>query len=137
MKPTLSVIIPAYNESTNLKKHDLDAVCDYLRSRTFSTEMLLVDDGSTDDTLGLLQKFADSHEGVRVLAEPHRGKAGTVKVGMLAARGRYRLFTDFDQSTPIQEVEKMLPFFDRGYDIVIGSREVEGAARKKSRGTVT
>lgn len=68
---------------------------------------------------------------VRVLGEPHRGKAGTVQAGMLAAQGKYRLFTDFDQSTPIAEVERMLPIFERGYDIVIGSREIEGAIRDK------
>jgi dolichyl-phosphate beta-glucosyltransferase len=131
MKPTLSVVIPAYNESSNFKNRELDTVYNYLRSRKYSTELLLVDDGSKDETLNLLNRFANSREGVSVLAEPHRGKAGTVKAGMLAATGKYRLFTDFDQSTPIEEVEKMLPFFDRGYHIVIGSREVEGAARKK------
>lgn len=131
MKPSLSVIIPAYNEAVNFKKRKLDEVFDYLSSRDYSYELLLVDDGSTDATLERLTDFAKGKPQVRVLAEQHRGKAGTVRAGMLAAQGKYRLFTDFDQSTPIEEVEKMLPFFSKGYDIVIGSREVEGAARMK------
>lgn len=127
----LSVVIPAYNESSNLKNGKLDSVYAYLLSRAYNFELLLVDDGSTDTTLSLLTTFAKKKPQIRVLAEPHRGKAGTVKAGMLAAQGTYRLFTDLDQSTPIEEVEKMLPFFDRGYDVVIGSREVEGSAREK------
>lgn len=131
MQPKLSVIIPAFNETANFKRGKLNEVYAYLSSRKYPTELIIVDDGSTDNTLSLLQQFAKKHKGVTILAEPHRGKAGTVKAGMLAATGKYRLFTDFDQSTPIDEVEKMLVFFDRGYDVVIGSREVEGAARMK------
>jgi glycosyltransferase involved in cell wall biosynthesis len=131
MKPTLSVVVPAYNEALNFKKHKLDEVLTYLLGRKYQVEMVLVDDGSTDTTLNQLIDFAKKSAEIRVLAEPHRGKAGAVMAGMLTAQGKYRLFTDFDQSTPIDEIEKMLPFFDRGYDVVIGSREVEGAARKK------
>jgi len=130
-KPLLSVIIPAFNESKNISAGKLKAVYSYLHSRKYPYELLLVDDGSTDSTLASLRKFTQNKPEVQVLEEPHRGKAGTVRAGMLAANGKYRLFTDFDQSTPIEEVEKMLPFFERGYDIVIGSREVEGAAREK------
>lgn len=131
MQPSLSVVVPAYNESLNLKRGKLKRVVEYLDSRDYQTELLLVDDGSSDDTLKQMKEFSAGNDNIRILAEPHRGKAGTVKAGMLAAQGKYRLFTDFDQSTPIEEIEKMLPFFDKGYDIVIGSREVEGAARKK------
>lgn len=129
--PYLSVVIPAYNEVHNLKKRSLDQVYAYLLSRPYSFELLLVDDGSTDETLSYLHEFSQGKVEVRVLSESHRGKAGTVQAGMLAALGKFRLFTDFDQSTPIEEIDKMLPFFDRGNDIVIGSREVEGALRDK------
>lgn len=131
MKPQLSVIIPAFNESENFKKNQLLHVYDYLKKQAYSFELLLVDDGSTDSTLTLLNQFSTNRPEVVVVAEPHRGKAGTVRAGMMAAHGHFRLFTDFDQSTPIEEVEKMWPFFERGYDLVIGSREVQGSAREK------
>ncbi len=129
--PFLSVVVPAYNETENLKKSRLSEVYDYLKRQSYSFELLLVNDGSQDSTSNQLQAFSVNKPEVRVLNEPHRGKAGTVRAGMLAANGQYRLFTDFDQSTPIGEIEKMLPFFQKGYDIVIGSREVEGSLRDK------
>ncbi|MEK7112148.1 MAG: glycosyltransferase, partial [Patescibacteria group bacterium] len=80
-------------------------------------------DGSTDKTSTLAEKFAQNHEGFRVLREPHRGKGGTVIAGMLVAKGSYVLFTDMDQATPIDQIERVLPKFKEGYDIVIGSRK--------------
>ena len=130
-KPFLSVILPAYNETENLKKNRLEDVYSYLKQQPYSFELLLVNDGSSDTTHERLSTFATGKPEIHVLNEPHRGKAGTVQAGMLAAQGKYRLFTDFDQSTPIGEIEKMLPFFQKGYDIVIGSREVEGSLRDK------
>lgn len=129
--PFLSVVVPAYNETENLKKNRLQEVYEYLKNQPYSFELILVNDGSQDVTSEKLDAFSQHKPEVRVLHEPHRGKAGTVRAGMLAARGQYRLFTDFDQSTPIAEIEKMLPFFHKGYDIVIGSREVEGSLRDK------
>jgi len=130
-KPFLSVIIPAFNETENLRKRHLEEVYAYLKGQPYAFELLFVNDGSTDNTQEQLTKFAENKPEVHVLLEPHRGKAGTVQVGMMAATGKYRLFTDFDQSTPIAEIEKMLPFFQKGYDVVIGSREVEGSLRDK------
>ncbi|MBI4157478.1 glycosyltransferase family 2 protein [Candidatus Woesebacteria bacterium] len=118
----LSVVIPAYNEVKSLKKGVLNEVFDYLSKQKFAWEVLLVDDGSTDATLKLLGNFAAKHQEFRVLAEPHRGKGGTVIAGMLKARGGVVLFADMDQATPISEVEKFLPKFNEGYDIVIASR---------------
>lgn len=129
-QPYLSVIIPTYNEAENLKRSILDKVVSYLQNRNYKWELILSDDGSTDGTLEKLKKFAGRHHNVKVLANPHRGKGPTVKEGMLAASGKWRLFTDFDQSTPIQELEKLLAFSEN-YDIVIGSREIEGALRDK------
>ena len=121
-RPYLSVVIPAFNETKSLKKGVLDEVFDYLSQQKFVWEVLLVDDGSTDSTLKLLRKFAAKHQEFRVLAEPHRGKGGTVIAGVLKARGGVVLFADMDQATPISEVEKFLPKFNEGYDIVIASR---------------
>ncbi|MEK7497521.1 MAG: glycosyltransferase, partial [Patescibacteria group bacterium] len=66
--------------------------------------------------------FAQKHSGFRVLKEPHRGKGGTVIAGMLASKGEYALFADMDQSTPINQIEKFIPKFKEGFDVVIGSR---------------
>ncbi len=89
------------------------------------------DDGSTDGTLEKLEEFAKHNPGVRVISNIHAGKAPTVKAGMLAARGEWRLFTDFDQSTPLSEVEKLLSYVPEGYSVIIGSREIAGALRDK------
>lgn len=122
MKPYLSVIIPAYNEEYNLRTGVLDSVYDYLKDQKYSWEILFVDDGSTDSTLKVAKDFAKKHKNFSVLPEPHRGKGGTVIAGMLKAKGEIILFTDADQATPIDQLEKVLPKFGNGYDVVIGSR---------------
>lgn len=118
----LSVVIPAFNESYNLRTGVLDSVYDYLSRKKYNWEILFVDDGSTDDTVKIASNFASSHKNFIVLKEPHRGKAGTVISGMLKATGDVILFTDTDQATPIDQIEKVLPKFDQGFDVVIGSR---------------
>lgn len=120
--PFLSVVIPAYNEEKNIRLGALDKVSRYLEHQTYSWEVLLVDDGSTDDTLPLLNEFAAANRGFRVVNNPHRGKAATVISGMLQATGEIVLFSDLDQATPLSELEKVLPWFAKGYDVVIGSR---------------
>jgi len=122
MKPYLSVVIPAYNEEYNLRTGVLDSVYDYLLGQDYSWEILFVDDGSTDNTASLAESFANKHKNFTVLKEPHRGKAGTVTAGILKAKGEIILFTDTDQATPIDQIEKVLPKFKAGYDVVIGSR---------------
>ncbi len=119
----LSIVIPCYNEEKNIKKGKVNQVIAYLQTKTYSWEVLIVDDGSTDQSLLLLKQIARSSNQIKILANQHQGKAQTVISGMLKAKGQYVLFTDLDQATPIQEVEKLLPFFDKGYDIVIGSRQ--------------
>jgi len=127
----LSVIVPAYNEEKNFRAGKLDGMFDYLNQQDYSFELILVDDGSTDNTVGLLREFAKGKTGVRVLVSEHRGKAPTVAFGMVEAVGKNRLFTDFDQATPIEEVEKLFPFRKKGFEVIIGSREVAGAKREK------
>lgn len=129
-KPYLSVIIPAYNEEPNFNKGTIDEVPNYLSKQTFSYEILIVDDGSDDKTAELAQSFAKKHKNVRVIKNPHEGKAETVKTGVEKSEGEIILFTDFDQATPLHEVEKLLPFFP-DFDIVIGSRQLPGAKREK------
>lgn len=126
----LSVVIPSYNEMTNLKRSVLPKIIEYLSQQDFQWEVILSDDGSQDGTQQKLEEFACQHQSVKVLANPHKGKGPTVKAGMLAAQGQWRLFTDFDQSTPLNEVEKLLKFTSQA-DVIIGSREVPGALRDK------
>ncbi len=119
----LSVVIPAYKEENNIKVGVLDEVFDYLKKQKYSWEVLMVDDGSPDNTLELLKSFQKNHEGFTAISEPHRGKAGTVIAGILKAKGEIILFTDMDQATPLNQIEKFLPKFENeGYDGVIGSR---------------
>lgn len=122
MKPFLSVIIPAYNEEKNLKRGVLNSVNDYLKTKKFSWEVIILDDGSSDGTAEMAENFVKSHQMFEFRKEPHRGKGGTLIVGMEISRGENILFTDMDQSTPIDQFEKFLPKLKEGYDIVIGSR---------------
>jgi glycosyltransferase involved in cell wall biosynthesis len=118
----LSIIIPFYNEAENLRRGNLDIVYDFLKKQKFSWEIVLVNDGSADNSLALANKFSGSHPGVRVINNPHQGKAATVASGIFKSTGEYLLFTDTDQATPITELKKFLPYFNSGYEIVIGSR---------------
>lgn len=127
----LSVVIPSYNELKNLKRGVLNEVIEYLQKQSYKWELILTDDGSTDGTTQALEEFAAKHKGVKVIKNIHAGKSPTVRSGMLAAEGKWRLFTDFDQSTPISEVEKLFKYSEEGYDVVIGSREMVGALRDK------
>lgn len=120
--PYLSVVIPAYNESRNIKRGVLGEVHEYLKHKKFSWEVLIVDDGSSDSTIELVRDFIKKYKGFSVMAEPHRGKGGTVIAGMAKASGDIVLFTDMDQATPISEFDKFNVLFESGSDIVIGSR---------------
>ncbi|MFZ3302020.1 MAG: dolichyl-phosphate beta-glucosyltransferase [Microgenomates group bacterium] len=122
MKPYLSIVIPAYNEEKNLKKGVLDMVNDYLKKQKYTWEVLVVDDGSKDNTTKIVYEFTKKNKNFKLFKEPHRGKGGTVIAGMLKASGDIVVFDDMDQATPIYELEKILPKFKEGYDIAIGSR---------------
>ena len=128
--PHLTIIIPAYNEEPNFKKGTINEVPAYLEKQKYTSEILIVDDGSSDATARFADEFAKKRSNVHVIKNPHEGKAATVKTGVEHAKGELILFTDFDQATPLHEVEKLLPFFPE-YDIVIGSRQLPGAKREK------
>ena len=117
----LSVVIPAYNEEKTIEKGSLQEVWNFLSKQKFNWEIIVVDDASTDKTRYLSQAFAKNHKNTVVLAEPHRGKGGSVIAGMLKAAGDIILFCDMDQATPINQIEKLLPKFKEA-DIAIGSR---------------
>jgi dolichyl-phosphate beta-glucosyltransferase len=127
--PHLSVIIPAFNEEKRLPR-TLDDVLAYLQAQSYDWEVVVVDDGSTDDTARVVRERAGDSMPVRLFGQPdgaNHGKGATVRVGMAAATGRYRLFMDADNSTTLDQVEKFWPWVDEGYDVVIGSRDVQGA----------
>ena len=124
----LSIVIPAYNEEKNLKKNVFDAVADYLKSIDYSYEVIVVDDGSTDNTREIVRTFIKNEKEWRLIENRHGGKACTVMTGLERAKGNIALFTDMDQATPLSEVEKLLGKFEEGYDIVIGSRSGRAGA---------
>ena len=127
----LSVVIPAYNEMGNFSAGKLDQVTDYLRDKRLDWEVIVVDDGSTDGSNAKIKAYIRHKPNWRLLTNPHQGKAMTVKAGVEAAKAKHILLTDFDQATPLSEVEKLLPFIDKDYQIVIGSREVKGSLRQQ------
>jgi glycosyltransferase involved in cell wall biosynthesis len=118
----LSVVIPSYNEMGNLQKGILNKVKNYLDKQTYDYEVIVVDDGSNDGSREFVKRFTDEEKEFQLIENSHSGKAGTVTTGMLVAKGDYILFTDMDQATPIEELEKLMPFISKGFDIVIGSR---------------
>lgn len=122
MSVKLSVVIPAYNEEKNLKKGVLDEVLDYLGKMDFGWEAIIVDDGSSDNTKELLKKFVKKNANFHLIENSHGGKANAVIEGMLSSAGDVILFTDMDQATPIDQLDKFLPKFEEKYDIVIGKR---------------
>ncbi len=123
----LSVIIPAYNEERRLPK-TLEEIDKYLSRQGYDYEILVVNDGSKDRTVEIAKNLAPKIKNLTVTGyEQNRGKGFAVRFGMLEAKGDYRLFTDADNSTSIDQIEKMWPEFEKGFDIVIGSRDVKGA----------
>lgn len=123
----LSVIIPAYNEEKRLEK-TLNSINDYLSKQNYESEILVVDNGSTDGTAGIVRMLEGKVKGLKLIqGSAGQGKGFAVRKGMLEATGDYRIFTDADNSTSVNQVEKMWPEFEKGFDVVIGSRDVKGA----------
>ena len=117
-----SFIVPAYNESERLAE-SIPKVADYIRSRSLSAEIIVVNDGSTDNTADVVRKFAAADPTIRLLENPgNRGKGYSVRNGMLHAKGTVALFTDADLSSPITEADKLFAALAEGADVAIGSR---------------
>ncbi|MGI8588233.1 MAG: dolichyl-phosphate beta-glucosyltransferase [Chloroflexia bacterium] len=131
--PLVSVVIPAYNEADRLPE-TLAKVQGYLCAQPYAYEILVVDDGSSDDTADVAERVAAADPQMHLIRNPHHGKGATVRAGMLAGRGRYILYTDADLSAPIEEWGKLLVWLEKGYDVAIGSREGKGAVRYNEPG---
>jgi dolichyl-phosphate beta-glucosyltransferase len=127
-RPFLSIIIPALNEALRLPE-SLRKIDAFLQQQPYRAEVIVVENGSTDDTVGVVRAFMQDHPYVRLFAGEPRGKGRAVRRGMLEARGAYRFLCDADLSMPIEEVNNFLPPKLEGYDVIIGSREAKGARR--------
>ena len=133
--PLLTIVIPAYNEELRLPE-SLGKIADFLRGQTYEAEVIVVENGSSDDTSGVVTQFQDeamqAGDSFKVrLLHSSPGKGAAVKVGMLAGEGDFLFICDADLSMPIEEVAKFLPpqFKDSRYDIAIASRELPGSVR--------
>jgi glycosyltransferase involved in cell wall biosynthesis len=127
--PVLSVVVPAYNEELRLPD-TLAQILAYLDRQSYSSEVVVADDGSTDATAAVVERMAERRANLRLLRLDHRGKGFAVRAGALAARGDYVLLCDADLAVPIEEWERLRRFLTAGYDVVIGSREGLGARRE-------
>ncbi len=122
----LSVIIPAYNEEQRLPK-TLEAVDGYLRRQSYDYEIVVVDSASIDGSIPLVKSMLSRIKNLWLLQTINRGKGHAVREGMLASYGDFRIFMDADNATSVDQVEKMWPEFEKGFEAVIGSRDVKGA----------
>ncbi len=129
-EPFLSIVIPAYNEEIRIIP-TIGAIASHVSDLGFQWELLIADDGSKDSTVKITQELGFVNMRVLV-AEKNGGKGSAVRRGMLAARGKYVLFADADNSTPIEEITKLIAKLDtEGYDVAVGSRAAEGASEGK------
>ncbi len=123
----LSVVIPAYNEEKRLPKTLLE-IDQYLKKQNYEYEIIVVNDGSKDKTAEVVKNLIPEIKGLKLIDnKKNHGKGYVVRQGLLEAKGEIRLFTDADNSTSIDQVEKVFPWIDKGFDVVIGSRDVKGA----------
>lgn len=122
----ISLIVPCYNETSNLQKGVLDKIGNYVERDDRFIEVLIVDDGSTDGSKKMIRdNYLPAFSKFKLVENPHRGKAYAVIAGMEKAKGDYVMFMDIDLATPIEESEKLIRELEDGYKIVIGSRSSE------------
>ena len=123
----LSIIVPAYNEEKRLPKTLLD-MDKYLRKQKYEYEIIVINDGSSDKTVEKVKKLKSEIKGLKLIDnKKNHGKGFVVRQGLLKAKGKIRLFSDADNSTSIDQIEKVFPWIKKGFDIVIGSRDAKGA----------
>ena len=130
MSVFLSVIVPTYNQEKNIVK-TLTAVFGYLSEQAYSNEIIVVDDGSLDQTVPLIRAWVQDKANILLICSTHKGKASAVLQGLRASQGDFVLFTDADLATPIEEVRRLLVWLtDHDFQIAIASREGLGAQRE-------
>lgn len=127
MSLKLSVIIPCYNEKKRFNG-GIEHFLNYLNGQKYQWEIILVNDGSSDNTLNLMKNISNKDKRIKVLSyAKNRGKGHAIKIGVEKAKGEMILFSDLDHSVPISTIESFFKYFQKGYDVVIGSRRVEGS----------
>lgn len=127
----LSVIVPAYNEEDRIQK-TLRRFHEYFSTQPYSYEIIVVNDGSNDKTLEIVEQMQTEVKNLRIIdRKQNKGKGFSVREGMLKSFGKIRLFADADNATDISHFDKMRPFFDKGYDVVIASRDKKDAVGAK------
>ncbi|MBN2197699.1 glycosyltransferase family 2 protein [Candidatus Wolfebacteria bacterium] len=132
-KPYLSIIIPAYNEAKRLPETlaDINKKIKELKfpsGKQDDYEIIVVNDGSKDATVDAAERFKSLIDNFKLIDnKKNHGKGWVVRQGMLEAKGKIRLFTDADNSTSLEQFNNMIPYFEEGYDVVIGSRDIKGA----------
>jgi len=126
-QPYLSVIIPAYKESERIGDNLLE-IEKYLNGQNYTYEIVIITDGSPDNTPEVVRNYASRIKGLRLIEnKENHGKGYVVRQGLLEAKGKFRVFLDADGSTSITHLDKFMPEFEKGFDVVIGSRDIEGA----------
>ena len=121
-RPRYSIVVPAYNERARIGR-TLENILEYLRARIWSAEIVVVDDGSRDETFSFVSQMAEENPELRIIQNPgNKGKGFAVRNGMLNARGEILLFTYADLSSPISEAPRLLAALEKGADVAIGSR---------------
>jgi len=120
----ISIIIPAYNEESRIKR-TICTIIQYLNLHKIPAEIIVVNDGSNDNTAQILKQLSKEYQNLKCIHLPqNRGKGFAIKEGVLASKGQFILFSDADLSTPIQEMDKLIPHLKDGYHIAIGSRRL-------------
>lgn len=123
----LSVVVPCYNEKARLSDGFLHYYT-YLKKQKYAWELIFVNDGSSDNTLELIENCAKKDKSIKVVSyKKNHGKGYAIIQGIKSAKGQYILFTDIDHSVPIDSINNFFPYFEQGYKVVIGSRRVKGA----------
>ena len=126
--PFLSIIIPAHNEERRLP-NTLEQVFRFLEKQSYSAEVVVVENGSTDRTWEIANEFSVHHSNLVVIHEESRGKGNALRRGVLTAKGEYRFICDADLSMPIEDLKNFLPPVLANFDVAIGSREARGSVR--------
>jgi glycosyltransferase involved in cell wall biosynthesis len=136
-QPILSVILPCYNEQKNLERGVLDEVTEYLAGQSLPWEVVIVNDESTDESRRFIEGYIQDKADFFLFDIPHGGKPAAVWEGIQRARGEMILFSDMDQSTPLHELAKLVPWYQEGFDVVIGSRQTtrEGTSLLRKAGS--
>ncbi len=124
----LSIVVPAYNEERRLPD-TLEQIRSHLAEQDFRWEAIVVDDGSIDGSASTVERMTAGDDHFRLIRNPHAGKGYAVRTGVLEARGDLIFMADADLSMPISEIDKFVPLAQNGVDLVIGSREADGAKR--------